>query len=188
VTAYVAFLDVVAKVFLGLGVLAGGICVLDWAVRTRKVNPFSAIARVHRRTTDPLLRPIEARVVRMGGQPAAAPLWAFVGVAVLGIVVIQLLRILGGLIAEAMIVADYPSRIPFLLAGWALQFLYIALLVRVISTWLPISPYSKWIRWSYTATEWLLAPLRRVIPPMGAFDLSPLAALVLIWIVRGLIT
>jgi hypothetical protein len=39
-----------------------------------------------------------------------------------------------------------------------------ALIVRVLSTWLPVSPYSKWIRWSYVLTDWLINPLRRLIP------------------------
>jgi YggT family protein len=77
--------------------------------------------------------------------------------------------------------------IPILLAEWALEFLYVAILVRVFSSWLPISPYSRWIRWSYVTTEWLLAPLRRIIPPFGAIDVSPLGALLLIWLARGII-
>lgn len=183
--AYSTFLDIVAKVFLALGIIAGAVCIIDWAIRTRKISPFSGIARFIRRTVDPLMRPVEARVVRHGGQPASAPLWVFLGVAVAGIVIIQGLRVIGGLMHTLS--GTTARSLPLLLAGWALQFLYLAILVRVFSSWLPISPYSKWIRWSYVSTEWLLAPLRRIIPPFGAFDVSPIAALVLIWIVRGII-
>ena len=53
--------------------VAGGIflviAVLDWAVRTRRVNPFSVVARFCRRVIDPMLAPIESRVVRAGGIP-----------------------------------------------------------------------------------------------------------------------
>lgn len=184
---YSAFIDIVARVLLGLGVLAGLVCVVDWAIRTRKIGPFSGVARFFRRTVDPMLRPVEAIIVRRGGQPASAPLWVFLGIVVAGIVILWLLRMVDGLLLQLSTAASEPRLIPILLAEWALEFLYVAILVRVFSSWLPISPYSRWIRWSYVTTEWLLAPLRRIIPPFGAIDVSPLGALLLIWLARGII-
>jgi YggT family protein len=184
---YSAFIDIVARVLLGLGVLAGLVCVVDWAIRTRKIGPFSGVARFFRRTVDPMLRPMEAIIVRRGGQPASAPLWVFLGIVVAGIVILWLLRMVGGLLLQLSAAASEPRLLPILLAEWALEFLYVAILVRVFSSWLPISPYSRWIRWSYVTTEWLLAPLRRIIPPFGAIDVSPLGALLLIWLARGII-
>lgn len=184
---YSAFIDVVARILLGLGVLAGVVCVIDWAIRTRKIGPFSGVARFFRRTVDPLLRPVEATIVRRGGQPSSAPLWVFLGIAVAGIVILWLLRLIGGLLQQVSVASSEPRLIPILLAEWALQFLYVAVLVRVFSSWLPISPYSRWIRWSYVITEWLLAPMRRIIPSFGAIDVSPLGALLLIWIAQGII-
>jgi len=184
---YSAFIDLVARVLLGLGVLAGLVCVVDWAIRTRKIGPFSGVARFFRRTVDPMMRPMEAIIVRRGGQPASAPLWVFLGIVVAGIVILWLLRLVGGLLLQLSTAASEPRLIPILLAEWALEFLYVAILVRVFSSWLPISPYSRWIRWSYVTTEWLLAPLRRIIPPFGAIDVSPLGALLLIWLARGII-
>ena len=35
------------------------VCVLDWFVRTRRINPFNPIARFMRSTVDPLMMPIE---------------------------------------------------------------------------------------------------------------------------------
>jgi YggT family protein len=48
------------------------------------------------------------------------------------------------------------------------------------------------VRTLYAITEPVFAPIRRVIPPMGGLDLSPLIALLLIfflqrWIIRGTI-
>ncbi len=184
---YSAFIDIVARLLLGLGVLAGVVSVIDWAIRTRKISPFGAIGRFFRRTVDPMLRPVEASIVRRGGQPASAPFWVFLGIVGGGIAILWLLRLVGGLLLQLSTAASEPRLIPILLAEWALEFLYIAVLVRVFSSWLPISPYSRWIRWSYVTTEWLLAPLRRIIPPFAALDLSPLGALFLIWIARGII-
>ena len=54
--------------------------------------------------------------------------------------------------------------------------LQLALLVRVLSSWLGVGQYSPWIRWTYGLTDWMLRPLRRVLPPMGMFDVSPIVA------------
>jgi YggT family protein len=184
---YSLFVELVAKIFLALGALAGAICIVDWAIRTRKISPFNRLARFFRNTIDPLLRPIEGRIVRMGGQPSSAPLWVFLGIVIVGIVLIQLLRYLGGLLAELSVVASEPHLLPSLLIGWAFGFLTFALIVRVVSTWLPISPHSKWVWWSYRSTEWLLAPIRRFVPRFGAVDVTPFIAYILIWLVRQIL-
>ena len=53
------------------------------AVQSRAINPFGRTARAIRRLTDPLLVPIERRVLRAGGNPQAAPWW-LIGIAVVG--------------------------------------------------------------------------------------------------------
>src|SRR5712672_4699483 len=76
---------------LSIAVVFGAICILDWAVRTRKISPFNAIARFCRSTVDPFIAPIERRVVRAGGTPAAAPLWALAAIVIGGILLLTLL-------------------------------------------------------------------------------------------------
>jgi YggT family protein len=185
--AYATFVNLAAKVFLGLGILAGAVCVMDWAIRTRKISPFSGLARFFRNRVDPLLRPIETAIVRRGGMPSAAPLWTLLAIVVTGIVTLQLLKFVGGLLMQLSAAAADPRQFPLLLIGWALQLLLLALLVRVISSWLPISPYSKWVRWSYVATDWLLGPIRRIVPPFGAIDASPIIAWLLILVVSRIL-
>jgi YggT family protein len=61
-----------------------------------------------------------------------------------------------------------------------LQVLWLAILVRVILSWFPVDPSNPIIRIVWEVTEPVLAPIRRVIPRIGMFDLSPLAAFLLI--------
>ncbi len=61
-----------------------------------------------------------------------------------------------------------------------LQILSIAILVRVLLTWFPIDPSNPIIRILYDVTEPILAPFRRVIPRIGMFVLSPIAAMLVI--------
>src|SRR5205807_8464101 len=83
-----AVIAVLRTALLSIAVVFGAICVLDWAVRTRKISPFNAVARFCRSTVDPIISPIERRVVRAGGTPAAAPLWALVAVVIGGILLL----------------------------------------------------------------------------------------------------
>src|SRR3977135_3622063 len=83
-----AVIVVLRGVLLTIAVAFGAICLLDWAVRTRKISPFNAVARFCRSTVDPIIAPIERRVVRAGGTPAAAPLWALAVIVVGGILLL----------------------------------------------------------------------------------------------------
>ena len=70
--------------------------------------------------------------------------------------------------------------------------LYVYVLIaRAILSWFPIRPDSGFVpvvRFLHAVTEPLLAPLRRVIPPAGMFDLSFIVA-ILIWqiVVAGIV-
>jgi YggT family protein len=71
-----------------------------------------------------------------------------------------------------------PYLITFL--GLLLQILWLAILIRVILSWFPVDPSNPLIRIVWEVTEPVLAPFRRVIPRIGMFDLSPLAAFLVI--------
>src|SRR5512142_3479567 len=62
----------------------------SWLIRTRRLSPFGPVGRGLRQLTDPLMRPIERRVVRAGGNPVQAGWWLVIGTAILGILVISL--------------------------------------------------------------------------------------------------
>ena len=182
-----AFVVGVKMVLLAIGGLVAVACVLDWAVRTRRVSPFSRSARFARARIDPLMSPVERVILRAGGVPSAAPLWMIVGYAVFGILLVSALNLFGGLLAQVVYVARVPRALPMLLASWAFSVLKVALLVRVISSWLPISPYSRWVRWSYILTEWMIAPLRRLIPSLGPIDITPIIAWLLLSLLQSIL-
>jgi YggT family protein len=169
------------------GIAIALICAFDWAVRTRRINPFNRVARFFRNRIDPMMVPVERVILRAGGSPASAPWWALVAFAVFGIALITLLEFLGGLFYQIAVVSTQPSQAPMLLLSWAFAFLKLALMVRVLSSWFPISPYSKWVRWSYVLTEWMIAPLRRIIPAIGMIDITPIVAWFLIGLVQKLL-
>ena len=173
---------------LSIAVVFGAICLLDWAVRTRKISPFNAVARFCRSTVDPIIAPIERRVVRAGGSPASAALWALVAVVVGGILLLTMLDIIRLEVVRSIIAAQEGSAGIFhLLVAWTFTILKAAIVVRVISSWLPISPYSPWVRWSYQLSEPILQPLRRIIPALGGLDLTPIIAYILLNVIESLL-
>jgi YggT family protein len=183
------FNQLLGAVRFALVVLAGifaVFCVIDWMVRTRRLNLFGSLARFSRSKIDPILEPIERKVVRAGGNPASAPLWALAAVVIGGILLISVLDFIGAeLMGLQFALRNGPRGLFALFVAWTFDFLKIALLVRVVSSWLPVSPYSKWIRWSYAVTEWFLKPLRSLIPALGPIDISPLIAYFLIGLIQG---
>jgi YggT family protein len=173
---------------LSIAVVFGAVCLLDWAVRTRKISPFNAVARFCRSTVDPFISPIERKVVRAGGAPASAPLWALAAVVVGGILLLTLLDLLRGEIIQSILASQEGAvGIYHLLVHWTFTILKLALIVRVISSWLPVSPYSAWIRWSYALSEPILVPLRRIVPGMGGIDFTPIIAYFLLEIVESIL-
>ncbi|HYU54317.1 MAG TPA: YggT family protein [Gemmatimonadaceae bacterium] len=183
-----AVIQILRTALLSIAVVFGAICVLDWAVRTRKISPFNAVARFCRSTVDPIISPIERRVVRAGGTPAAAPLWALVAVVIGGILLLTLVDMVRLEVVRSMLAAqEGTAGIFHLLVSWTFWILKAAIVVRVISSWLPISPYSPWVRWSYQLSEPVLAPFRRVIPNLGGLDISPIIAFILLNILEGLL-
>ena len=64
------------------------------------------------------------------------------------------------------------------------------LVVRAILSWFPLSPGSALApvaSFLYSITEPVLAPLRRIIPAVGGFDLSFIVLFFIIQIVRNII-
>ncbi len=183
--AYGAVVGVVRYVLFALALIAAVVALADWAVRTRKLNPFGPIGRFCRRFVDPLMAPVERRVVRAGGLPASAPWWTLVIVVVGGLLLVSLLNFLGRFFAQLSWGVSSPGRLGLLLLSWAFALLRIALIVRVVSSWFQISPYSRWIRWSYHLTEWMLAPLRRIVPTFGPVDITPIVAFLLLALLQA---
>jgi YggT family protein len=177
VAAMDLLISALRTVALAAAVVAAVLAGLSYGVRTRRISPFSGVARLMRRSIDPLIAPVERRVVRAGGQPVSAPWWALAAVVVIGIVVVSALGFVRQQIALATYAAGMGTRgIGALLVSWTFGILQIALLVRVFSSWFRMSPYSRWIRWAFALTDWLITPLRNVIPPLGMIDVSPIVA------------
>jgi YggT family protein len=55
---------------------------------------------------------------------------------------------------------------------------FFALILRIILSWINISPYNPISRITYQITEPLLGKIRRYVKPFGMFDFSPMIAII----------
>lgn len=65
--------------------------------------------------------------------------------------------------------------------------LYFAILVRILLSWIPTSQDNALIRLLNQITDPILAPARRLIPPMGGVDFSPMVVLMALYIGQRLL-
>jgi YggT family protein len=65
--------------------------------------------------------------------------------------------------------------------------LNMAIFIRVILSWLNISPYSTFATIIYQITDPVLEPLRQIIPPVGPLDITPIVAMILLDILRRIL-
>src|SRR5436305_3668944 len=62
-----------------------------------------------------------------------------------------------------------------------IQIFILILIIRALLSWFPGMMYSQVGRIVLAATEWYLAPIRRVIPPAGGLDISFLVGIVILY-------
>ena len=176
-TALSALTAFLRGAFLVGGAVLGAVALADWAVRTRRLNPFGGVARFMRARVDPQLEGIERRVLRAGGRPTAAPLWALIVYVIAAMLVLAALEMLASMLRQAAFATSQGGSGLLLLAvRWTFGFLTFALLVRVVASWIPSLGASRWVAWSYGVTEWMLRPLRGLIPSLGVIDITPIVA------------
>jgi YggT family protein len=182
-------LDLTARIVVVVAlVYSSAVALTHWAVRSRRITPFGAWPRLMRRASDPVLLPLERRVIRAGGSPQDAPLWLIGIVVAGGLLLLTLVHWLAGFAVSLGVLAHSGSRAwaRFLVSG-LFSLLMIALFVRVISSWFGISPYRPWMRPVMALTDWIIDPIRRILPPLGMIDFSPLVAWLVLSLVRGFV-
>ena len=65
--------------------------------------------------------------------------------------------------------------------------LSIAIIGRALMSWFDPGMQSPVGRLLHQVTEPIIAPIRQVVPSMGMLDLSPMVALILLWILRAML-
>lgn len=165
------------------------VAVGSWAVRTRRINPFGTVGQATRKLTDRVLSPIEGWLLQRGANPQNAGWWLLGAGIIGGILVVTLAEwVLVQAARMASAGAAGPRGVLRLGIYYAGLLVTTALIVRVVGSWFGKDRFTRWMRPAYLLTDWIVEPLRRIVPPIGMFDISALVAyLVLQWVILPLL-
>lgn len=148
------------------------------------LNPFGWTSRTLRRLSDGFIMPVRAGLRGFGMDPKFAPLVVILIVILLGYFVLQLLSTVAMTLVGVIDGLQHGALIwvlGFILYG--LLSIYILLIViRIIFSWGMLSYSNRIMRFLIDATEPLLGPLRRIIPLLGWMDISPIVAILIVWL------
>ena len=164
------------------------VALTHWAVRQRKIGPFGPWPRFVRRMSDPVLLPVERRVIRFGGSPQDAPLWLLGAVILGGLILLSLTNWLLGMVGTVGAMASAsPRDWVRILVSWAFSLVMFAIFVRVIASWFGVSEFRPWMRPLVFLSDWIILPIRRMLPTAGMIDFSPMVAWLVLWVARGFV-
>lgn len=147
-------------------------------------NPFGAAGRFSRflkKNTDRIVYPSAGILAHMRMDTRLAPLVTILGVIVIGYFTLQLFFTLFFTIdgiAANMVGGSVSKIVGFLLYG-ALGLLSLAIVIRIVLSWV-MSIGNPVLRFLRKFTDPVLEPFRRIIPPLGVFDVSAIVVLVLL--------
>jgi YggT family protein len=150
-------------------------------------NPFGWTSLTIRRLTDPLIGPVRRTLVGFGVDPKYAPLVVILLTILLGWFSLQLVSSLADTIAGVLLSLGQgamPPLIGYVLYG-LLSLYSLLIFIRIIFSWVMVSYSNRLMRFLVNATEPLLGPLRRFVPLVGTFDISPIVAFIIIWLFQS---
>jgi len=151
--------------------ILAGVMLLRFWMQVVRVRPPQSVGQFVYQLSDWLVKPLR-RVLPGGAYDWASLLGAFL------IVVLATVAAIG-------LQSGFDFKIIFLLSlerffEWICYGFMATLIIEAIFSWVnPYAPLAPFVR---ALNEPLLRPLRRVIPPLGGVDLSPLVLLILLQI------
>jgi YggT family protein len=151
------------------------------------LNPFGWASRTIRRLSDGLVIPVRGGLRGFGADPKFAPLVVILISILLGYFVLQLVATIAQTVAgviDSSRLGAFFWVLGFILLGF-LSIYSLLILVRVIISWAMLSYSNRLMRFLIDVTEPLLGPLRRVVPMLGRFDISPIVAFLLLWLLQS---
>jgi YggT family protein len=157
------------------------------ALNYADLNPFSRPVMYVRRLSDPLVNPVRRSLIQFGFGPNITPLVVILITILLGWFVLQLAEAILGTIAgvvAALQQARVVAVVGYLLYGFLAVYMLL-IIIRIIFSWGNVSYTNRVMRFLVAATDPLLVPLRHMIPPLGLFDISPLVALLILWLLKS---
>jgi YggT family protein len=145
------------------------------------MNPFSRIALTIRQFSDPLVNPVRRILMSYGLDQKIAPFVTILIAILIGWLLLELAGslhfTLGGVVNSLQRGALVPLM-GYLLFG-VLAVYSLMIVARIILGW-GMSHGNRLMRFLVRLTEPVLGPFRRIIPPLGMFDISSIIVLLIL--------
>jgi YggT family protein len=160
-----------------VSILLGGVMLLRFWMQAVRVRPPYSLGQFMYQLTDWLVQPLRKLMPGVRGYDWASLIGAYL--VSLAAMAIELALVMG-LNVQLLVVLSLVQ-----LLRWALYGFMGLLIIEVIFSWVnPHAPLAPLVR---ALNEPLMRPLRRVIPPLGGIDLSPMVAFILLQIALRLV-
>jgi len=165
--ALLSSLEMIVEVFFDLYLMA---LMLRFLLQWVKADFYNPLCQLIMRVTNPLLLPLRRFVPGLWGLDIASIVLMFF-IKLIEILVLVMMR---GHMPSMMILL----LIPISLFQTAISVFFFAIVLRAILSWVSPYPGHPIAEVMSQLTEPLLAPIRKKLPPVSGFDLSPLLLLI----------
>ncbi len=81
------------------------------------------------------------------------------------------------------VISNFIKALAYIL-DMVLRIYFWIIIIRAIISWVNPDPYNPIVRFLYQITEPVLRPIRRIIPPLGGIDISPLIVILVIYFLQ----
>lgn len=139
-----------------------------------KADFYNPISQAVVKATNPLLIPLRKVIPGFAGLDWAALVLLY-GFQVLEVIVTLMLQGHGFPISQILLYSLVQT------AGLFVWFYIIVIFVQILLSWIAPQQYNPMTLMLHQISEPVLAPARRMLPPMGGFDFSPTIVLLLLY-------
>ena len=142
---------------------------------------YNPISQFIVKATDPLLKPLRRFI---------PGLW---GIDVPSIVLALLVQIIGRVLLMLLDGSISGGPVLFLLLGLfgviniSLKIAFFAIIIVIVVSWIAPQSYNPAVSLLRQISDPLMAPFRKIIPPMGGLDFAPMLAMFVIHVLRSII-
>jgi YggT family protein len=161
-----------------IAAVLGGVLLLRFWMQVVRVRPPNALGQFIYQLTDWLVKPLRRLLPGVGGYD-----WA----SLIGAILVIVVSIAINLLSASAFSPEFLVLLSLMrFFEWVIYGFMGLLILEAIFSWVnPHAPMAPFIR---ALNEPMLRPLRRIVPLIGAVDLSPLVALILLQIALRLVT
>lgn len=169
---------------IGIVMLVVALMLLRLLFNYADPNPFGTVGRLAfklKKFTDGIVYPSASLLARLRIDTKIAPLVTVLGACVIGYFTLALFNnvfVTVDGIAAATLQGSVVRVVGFALYG-LLAIYSLLIVIRIVFSWV-MSGGNPLMRFLVRVTDPILAPFRRIIPPLGMFDISPLIVMFLL--------